>query len=205
MKEMWDKRYSEKDYAYGLNPNEFFKETLDSLSVRGKLLLPAEGEGRNAVYAAKKGFEVTAFDISLEGKRKASLLAEREGVEIDYQVGDFFKLPLTNEKFDFAGLIYAHFPPPLLKTYHQKISDLLNPGGMIILEGFSLANLELRRMNPKVGGPDKPEMLFTTESIKKDFLGFDILTLEEVQIDLHEGIYHNGKAKVIRFVGKKML
>ena len=55
MKELWDKRYAEKDYVYGIEPNQFFKEVLDKYSFKGKILLPAEGEGRNAVYAAKKG------------------------------------------------------------------------------------------------------------------------------------------------------
>lgn len=54
MKEMWDKRYGNTEYAYGEEPNAFFKKTLDKLDLKGSILLPAEGEGRNAVYAAKK-------------------------------------------------------------------------------------------------------------------------------------------------------
>ena len=61
MKEFWNERYSQEAYAYGTEPNAFFKSRIDQLSP-GKLLLPAEGEGRNAVYAATKGFEVSAYD-----------------------------------------------------------------------------------------------------------------------------------------------
>ena len=70
MKEFWDERYAEPDYVYGKAPNKYFKEKLDEIQ-RGKILFPAEGEGRNAVYAAKKGWRVSAFDISEKGKEKA--------------------------------------------------------------------------------------------------------------------------------------
>ncbi len=204
MKEMWDNRYASEGYAYGIEPNVFFKQALDFHQPNGKILLPAEGEGRNAVYAAKKGLNVTAFDISIEGKNKALKLAEKENVEINYEVGDFFEMSLLNEKFDVAALIYAHFPPPVLSNYHKKIGELIQPGGMIILEGFSVGNIKWRNINPKIGGPDKIEMLFTEKLIKNDFPDFDILQLEEVEIELHEGKYHNGTGKVIRFIGKKV-
>jgi len=205
MKEMWDSRYANKEYAYGIAPNNFFKAVLDQFKPNGKLLLPAEGEGRNAVFAAKMGLVVSAFDISTEGKRKALQLAEQENVSINYYVGELFDLPLINEKFDIAALIYAHFPPPLLSKYYKKVAELLNPGGLIILEGFSTGHIELRKLNPNVGGPDKAEMLFSTESIQRDFPNFEIIQLEEITVDLKEGLYHNGKGKVIRFVGKKRL
>ena len=67
---MWDNRYSTEDYACGIAPNVFFKDVIEKYKLKGKMLLPAEGEGRNAVYAAKNGIDVTAFDIRLEGKNK---------------------------------------------------------------------------------------------------------------------------------------
>ena len=111
---MWDSRYAEDEYAYGTEPNEFFKETINKFDIDGKILLPAEGEGRNAVYAAKKGLDVTAFDISIEGTKKALQLAEHENVAIRYEVGNLPELKLMNESFDAAAFIYAHFPPPIL-------------------------------------------------------------------------------------------
>jgi len=203
MKEKWDSRYSSEDYAYGISPNVFFKYAIDKYNLAGKILLPAEGEGRNAVYAAKNGLDVTAFDISREGKKKALRLSEKENVEIKYEVGDFFDLDIINEQYDCAALIYAHFPLPLLSEYHKKISDLIKPKGIIILEGFSTGHLALRNLNPSVGGPNKMEMLFSIDSIKKDFPDFEIIQLEEVEIELKEGRYHNGTGKVIRFIGTK--
>ena len=203
MKEMWDNRYSTEDYAYGIAPNVFFKDAIEKYKLKGKMLLPAEGEGRNAVYAAKNGLEVTAFDISLEGKNKALKLAERENVEIKYEVGDFFDLDVINNQYESAALIFAHFPPPLLSKYHKKIGDLIMPDGMIILEGFSKNHLKLREENPNIGGPNKSEMLFSKESIQKDFPDFKIIQLEEKQVELTEGNFHNGIGSVIRFIGRK--
>ncbi len=202
MKEMWDNRYSSDDYAYGIAPNIFLKDVIEKYKLKGKMLLPAEGEGRNAVYAAKNGLEVTAFDISLEGKKKALKLAARENVMIKYEVGDFFDLDVINKKYESAALIFAHFPPSILSKYHKKIGDLIIQNGMIILEGFSKNHLKLRKENSNIG-PNKSEMLFSTESIHKDFLDFEIIQLEEKQVELKEGDFHNGIGSVIRFIGRK--
>ena len=203
MNKMWDNRYSTEDYAYGTAPNVFFKDAIEKYKRKGKMLLPAEGEGRNAVYAAKKGLEVTAFDISLEGKNKALKLAARENVKIKYEVGNFFDLSVINQQYESAALIFAHFPAPLLSQYHKKIGNLIIPDGMIILEGFSKNNFELREENPNIGGPNKRDMLFSKESIQKDFSNFEIIQLEEKHIKLTEGNFHNGIGSVIRFIGRK--
>ena len=113
------------------------------------------------------------------------------------------KMDFGKNSFDAAALIYAHFPPPLISPYHQKIAGLVKPHGLVFLEGFSVNNLPLRLKDPRVGGPDNPDMLFSTSSIESDFESFEILQLEEAEIQLNEGQFHNGKAKVIRFVGRK--
>lgn len=204
MKEMWDERYSASDYAYGTSPNLFFKDSLEKYNIRGKILLPGEGEGRNAVFAAQKGLEVTAFDISIEGKRKAQRLAESQNVLIKYEVGDFLHMNLPEKFFDAAGLISAHFPQNLRKQYHQRIGSLIKYGGILILEGFAKNNLPLREANPKVGGPKNIDLLYTKECIQNDFSDFDVLQLEEAEVELKEGEFHDGIAKMIRFVGRKI-
>ena len=203
IKEMWDNRYREESFAYGKDPNRFLKDALDKYNLSGKILFPAEGEGRNAVYAAKQGLDVTAFDISQEGKNKALKLAASINVKVDYKVGDFLNMDFVECSFDGAALIFAHFPPNITSVYHKKIASLIKPNGLIILEGFSKNNLPYREKNPKIGGPDKIEMLFSKESIKQDFLDFEVIKLEENEIELNEGIYHNGIVKVIRFIGRK--
>lgn len=203
IKAMWNARYAAKNYAYGTQPNNFFKNSLDRYPISGEILMPAEGEGRNAVYAAKKGLKVLAFDISEEGKKKALNLANREQVSIDYQVVDFLELALDKERFDAVGLIFAHFPPALLSSYHEKIIDLLKPGGLVILEGFSTNHVAYRTVNPKVGGPANIDFLFSESMIKRDFADFETINLEEREVELHEGEFHIGTGKVIRFLGKK--
>ena len=85
MKDFWNDRYGRAEYAYGKEPNVFFKEQLDQLQP-GKILLPAEGEGRNAVYAAEKGWQASAYDWSENAYKKAMQLAEEKKVNIDYQI-----------------------------------------------------------------------------------------------------------------------
>ena len=203
MSDMWDSRYAEAEYAYGTAPNKFLQDTINKYVLTGRILFPAEGEGRNAVYAATQGMDVTAFDLSIEGKKKALKLADKKGVSMTYEIGQLPELELVTQKFDVAALIYAHFLPPILSVYHKKIASLIEVGGLVILEGFSKGHLPLREANPAVGGPGKLEMLFSVDSIQSDFLDFEIIQLEEVEVELEEGLYHNGVGKVIRFIGRK--
>ena len=116
---------------------------------------------------------------------------------------NFFELDLIENKYESAALIFAHFPPNILSEYHKKISDLIVSNGILILEGFSKNHLKLSERNSNLGGPKNIDMLFSKESIKKDFLDFEILELEEKEIELSEGNFHNGTGSVIRFVGRK--
>ena len=102
----WDERYAVEDYVYGTEPNDFLKEELPKLTA-GKILFPGEGEGRNAVFAAQLGWEVTAFDSSTEGKAKAERLAKAKGVSIDYQLASYDEAEFPAESFDALVLIYV--------------------------------------------------------------------------------------------------
>ena len=165
MGSFWDERFKSKEYVYGIEPNSFFKEKLESLSLKGKILFPAEGEGRNAVFAATKGHNVTAFDLSVEGKNKALKLATENNVEIDYLVGEFEGLNLKEDSFDAIVLIFAHFHPSIRKDFHRAFSKLLKKDGIMILEGFSKNNLGMSNNN----GPKNLDLLFTTNIIDDDF------------------------------------
>jgi 2-polyprenyl-3-methyl-5-hydroxy-6-metoxy-1,4-benzoquinol methylase len=198
----WDDRYSNEEFAYGEEPNNFFKEEIEKLNA-GTILLPAEGEGRNAVYAAKLGWKVAAFDISEEGKNKALKLAAANDVSIDYQVGELETLNYQTEQFDAIALIYAHFPAEIKSSIHKTLDKYLRQNGIIIFEAFSKKHLEYLALNDKVGGPKDIESLFSIEEIQADFSNYEIIELVEKEIELNEGLFHNGKGSVIRFVGKK--
>ncbi|MEO6883410.1 MAG: class I SAM-dependent methyltransferase [Bacteroidia bacterium] len=202
MKEIWNERYGAKEFAYGEKANEFLKEQLIKFPV-GKILFPADGEGRNGVFAATLGWEVHAFDQSIEGKKKAFQLAEKNKVEINYEVGEFQTLSYQANQFDAIALIYAHFPADKKSDYHKIITTYLKPGGIIIFEAFSKKHLDYNSKNPKVGGPKDIATLFSIDEIKTDFSNFEMIELVEQEVDLNEGLYHIGKGSVIRFVGRK--
>jgi cyclopropane fatty-acyl-phospholipid synthase-like methyltransferase len=200
--DMWNDRYGKPEFAYGVEPNEFFAEQLKKLTP-GKILLGAEGEGRNAVHAALQDWEVHAFDISHEARNKATRLATTNNVEIDYQVGELPELDFQKSTFDAVSLIYAHFPKSIRSQYHQIIGSLIKKDGTLILEAFGPKHITYREKNPAVGGPGNMDLLFSQEEIQQSFPEFEILQLEELEITLNEGLYHNGQGSVVRFVGRK--
>lgn len=202
MKEFWDQRYSQKEYAYGETPNEFFRNQLSALTP-GKILMPADGEGRNGVFAATLGWEVEAFDISTEGKRKAELLAAKHKVNIHYIIGACGQLTFPENSFDAIALIYMHLPPAFMAECHRQLVEYLKPGGVIIFEGYSKKHIEYQHANPTAGGPRDIDMLFDIAQIQGEFPSISFTSLSEEEIDLQEGQFHEGKAMVIRFTGKK--
>ena len=202
MEKKWNERYQEEAFAYGTEPNQFFKEQLLKLKA-GSLLMPADGEGRNGVFAACKGWQVTSCDLSVEGKLKATKLAEANGVALEYIVGDLEALHFEKEIFDTIGLIYAHFSAEKKSQLHKKLDTLLKPGGIIILEAFSKNHIHFNQRDPKIGGPKNIDMLYSKEEVMADFKNYKFLHLEEKEIQLNEGKYHIGTGSVIRFIGRK--
>ncbi len=196
MKEFWNERFGKSQYYYGKAPNIFFAEKLKEIP-KGKILLPAEGEGRNAVYATLKGWKVTAFDFSENGRQKALDLAAEYDVEIDYQIHNATDFDAT-EKYDAIALIFAHFAGEEREILFDKLNSCLAPGGHLIIEVFSKNQLERTS-----GGPKKLELLYNKNEIKASFPNIDFLVLEERKIMLNEGGSHQGEAVVIRAVGVK--
>jgi len=192
---MWDQRYKSEEYMYGKRPNDFFREQL--LSFRpGKILLPAEGEGRNAVFAAKMGWQVTAFDSSGQGKKKAEKLARENNVEINYQVISIDDADFEENSFDLMALFFVHAMNR--KNNHQKLIRFVKPGGVVLLEAFSK-----KQINNATGGPPRLEMLFSIEELEEDFSGLAEKKIWEDEVFLDEGKGHFGKANVIRLIGRK--
>ena len=197
MKDFWNERYNEKKYVYGEQPNLFFAEELKKLNT-GKIFLPCEGEGRNAVFAAKIGWNVQAFDFSESAKVKAEKLAKQTGVSIDYEIEDITSAQFDKDSADAVALIYAHFPAAIRKEIHQKAIGWLKPGGVIILEAFNPKQLG----NPS-GGPKDLSMLYTEDMLQEDFKPLENVRIETLETYLEEGDYHKGKADIIRLIGIK--
>jgi cyclopropane fatty-acyl-phospholipid synthase-like methyltransferase len=197
MNDFWNQRYSASEYAYGEKPNRFFAKELAKLSP-GKILFPAEGEGRNAVYAATQNWEVSAFDPSSEGRKKALQLAGKHEVTIDYKIDTYEAVNYPPESFDCIVLIFAHMPPAKRKEYHRKLLSFLKPGGTLLLEGFSK-----EQINRNSGGPKNIDMLFSATELRSDFSAAGELSVSELETELDEGEFHQGTAAIVRVVARK--
>lgn len=194
---MWNQRYSERDFVYGKEPNQFFKEQIEKLTP-GKILLIAEGDGRNSVFAAKQDWEVDAFDYSEIGKQKALKFAESENVKINYEVSDLQVTEIKENYYDAAGIIYLHIPEDLRENVHKKVIKSLKSGGIVIFEAY-----EKEQLNYTSGGPKDADLLYSLEDIFTDFQDLEILKFSKEILTLNEGPLHTGPAAVIRFVGIK--
>ncbi|WP_298653608.1 class I SAM-dependent methyltransferase [uncultured Proteiniphilum sp.] len=203
MKTDWNKRYSVEEYVYGKQPNYFFRTVMDTLSP-GKILLPAEGEGRNGVYAACRKWDVMAFDSSPVARQKALKLAGENGVEINYHVCDYPDFNCHESVFDAIAFIYAHLPDKQKHTYYRRLFLCLKTGGKVIFEAFSKNQQKYQLDDPQAGGPRDPGMLFSKEEVEEIFTGFALLKLEEEKILLSEGPGHTGYASVVRCVAEKI-
>ena len=195
MKDIWDKRYASDEYVYGIHPNIFLKEKLKDVKP-GKILLPAEGEGRNAVHAAGLGWDVYAFDFSSKAREKALLLGKEKSVSIQYAVHGMEDADYEQESFDALALIYAHNSNRM--DNHRQLINFLRPGGTVILEAFSKAQI-----NNDTGGPKNISMLYSIEELKADFSQLSELDVWEKEVILNEGKLHSGKFSIIRLIGKK--
>jgi SAM-dependent methyltransferase len=191
----WDRRFAEDGFAYGEEPNAFLRAELDALEP-GALLLPAEGEGRNAVWAASRGWTVHAFDTSTVGRDKALAMARSRGVEMSYEVRSVTdRIADLEGRFDAVGLVFMHLPPSVRRTAHRAVARCLRPGGVLVLEAFSKQQLDRG-----TGGPREAELLYRPDELEVDFEDLTIHRIERLDVELAEGRYHRGLANVVRMI-----
>ncbi len=195
--DFWNQRYAEQPFAYGEQPNHFFATQISALSV-GSLLLPAEGEGRNAVFAATIGWQVTAFDQSEAGCQKCKQLAAQHAVTVNVQVADAAAFDYGENRYDAIALIFTHFPSALRQQVHRQVVKALKPGGILLLEAFTPAQLHYSS-----GGPKELPMLYTAAMLHQEFHALSIQYCEEINTTLDEGPYHQGTAAVVRLIAQK--
>jgi cyclopropane fatty-acyl-phospholipid synthase-like methyltransferase len=192
---MWDQRYANKDYIFGTKPNEFLQDNV-ALLPKTKVLCLADGEGRNSVYLAGLGYDVTAVDSSKIGLEKAQQLAKVNGVTITTVHADLADYDLGTEQWNGIVSIFCHLPPQLRFQLHRKIHPALVTGGVLLLEAYTPKQLEF-----KTGGP--PVAAFTMQSAEliTELSPLRLDLNQEIIRDVHEGSGHTGKGAVVQVIG----
>ena len=195
--EFWNGKFSKADYFYGINPNDFLASNIELLKNHQKLLCLGEGEGRNAIFFAKNGFEVSAIDASNLGLEKLENRAKKEKLDIKtvcMDLNDWIVL----EKYDVIVASYLHMFRNEREELFRKIENSLNSNGYFVGEFFSTKQLEFSS-----GGPKDLDLLYTIEDFSNYFNLCKKNITEEIVV-LNEGIGHQGEACVIRVVIQKI-
>ncbi len=193
---MWNERFSTPDYVYGTAPNDFLAEHAGLL--KGPVLSLCEGEGRNGVFLASRGLEVLGVDGSAVGLAKAQRLAQARGVKLRTEVADLADYNPPANTFGAVVSIFAHLPSALRAQLYPKVERALKPGGIILLEHYSPAQI------PKsTGGPKSPDMLMTAADVQQSFPLCDVILCRELDRDIQEGALHTGLSSVTQFLGQR--
>lgn len=198
---MWDERYSEEGFAYGTAPNDFLKSEFQKIPLGGTVLCLAEGEGRNAVFLAEQGFEVTAIDLSEVGLNKASKLAKDRGVKISTQVVDLADYVFDEQQWDGIVSISAHIPGAMRRRIHAQMAPALKPDGVFILEAYTYEQTKMEG----IGGPSplQKEMFMSLDSLRLELAELHEVIGIEKHRTISEGKYHKGLSSVVQFIGHK--
>lgn len=194
---MWDQRFSSDAYAYGTEPNDFLREHVKALP-KGRVLSLAEGEGRNAVFLAKQGYEVTAVDSSAVGLEKAQQLAKKQGVVIECIQADLANFDIGEDCWDAIVSIYSPLGSQARKLIHQRVMKGLKKGGVFLTESYTPAQVHYG-----TGGGDDADTVQSKASLAAEFPQLEFIDLKEVEREVVEGIYHTGLASVVQAIGKK--
>jgi SAM-dependent methyltransferase len=193
----WEERYAEAPFAYGTEPNDFVREMADRLPP-GRVLCLGEGQGRNAVFLAQRGFEVTAMDQSPTGLARANALAAERGVKLTTIVADLAEFMI--EPLAFTGIVsvFVHLPQALRREVHLRAMNGLAPGGAFVFEAYSP-----EQVHYKSGGPSDPALLVSLDTIRQDLFELDFELAREGVRDVTEGRYHAGLAHTVQVLARR--
>jgi SAM-dependent methyltransferase len=195
----WNECYREPGFAYGTAPNEFLVSVVDRIP-QGKILSLAEGEGRNAVYLASLGYQVTGVDGSEVGLRKAVELATGRGVAITTIHADLSEFEIEQEQWDGIIACYCHVPSAIRIPLHRAAVRGLKTGGVFVLEAFSKEELAYG-----TGGPQSLDMLMFLDDLKRELAGLEIIHAVKMERDIREGRGHTGLSSVVQILAVKPL
>jgi len=195
----WEARYSVPDYIFDKAPNYFLAACKPLLPKTGKVLCVADGEGRNGVWLAEQGLEVTSIDFSPAAQAKAAKLAEERGVKIDLMRADVHSWDYPAAAFDVVAEIFTQFSTPAERAAKWAgMRKALKPGGLVIVEGYTPKQLQYG-----TGGPKEIENLYTRAMLEEAFGDFHGVQIVEEEREMHEGPAHSGMSAVIGLTARK--
>lgn len=195
-REFWNHRYAMPGFAYGTEPNDFLRELAPTL--KGPVLCLGEGEGRNAVFLAQRGLDVTAVDLSATGLEKASKLATERGVTLTTQVVDLADFDLGTERWGAIVSIWCHLPERVRAKVHGGVKTALVPGGVFVLEAYTPRQLKF-----DTGGPKNAELLYEPEAVRTELAGLTLERCVELEREVSEGDWHRGKSAVLQVLARR--
>lgn len=195
----WNERYSVPDYLFGTAPNAFLASNASHLKRGQRALCVADGEGRNSVWLAEQGLDVTAFDFSPVAVDKARKLAAGRGVVVRYELASVYDWSWPAAAFDVVAAIFVQFADPPMRAFmFERMARALKGGGVLLIEGYAPKQLQYG-----TGGPKQVDQLYTESLLRESFAGFEVLELREYEAELDEGSRHRGMSAVIDFVARK--
>ena len=194
----WNQRYSAPGYRFGKEPADFLSREAGALAAGSKILCLADGEGRNSVYLAGLGHEVTAFDASDVALAKARDLAIERGVSVDFNLAGVEDWDWSQHYDVVVGVFIQFAGPDLQKQIFDWMSAAVAPGGVLLLHGYVPRQLEY-----KTGGPGVAENMYTETLLRDAFAGFETLKIRDYDAEIDEGPGHSGLSALIDFVGRK--
>jgi 2-polyprenyl-3-methyl-5-hydroxy-6-metoxy-1,4-benzoquinol methylase len=195
----WNERFGGDDYHFGTEPNAFLASQAHRLRPGMSALSVADGEGRNSVWLARHGLNVTAFDVSPVGVDKARRLAREAGVTVDHRVADINDWDWDAARYDLVVAIFIQFAsPPERARIFAGMMRALAPGGLLLLQGYTPRQLEY-----KTGGPGVAENLYTSDLLRSQFAALEILHLAEHDDVIREGKGHSGMSALVDLVARR--
>jgi SAM-dependent methyltransferase len=196
---MWNERYNRPDYVYGKDPNTFLVQAAKYIKPAGSILSLGEGEGRNAVFLAGLGHNVTAVDNSIIGLQKTQKLADEKHVKIKTIEADLETYQFMPDAWDAIVSIFCHLPSIIRSQIHRNIIESLKKGGIFILESYSK-----QQLNYTSGGPKTDDMLLDLKTTLAELEGLDFISSKEIVREITEGEFHSGDGAVIQIIGRKI-
>jgi cyclopropane fatty-acyl-phospholipid synthase-like methyltransferase len=201
----WSNRYRDAgdQYLFGTEPNRFLAHRLALLQNGRSALSVADGEGRNSVWLAEQGLDVTAVEISPVAIEKARRLAAGRKVELRFILADMLAPDWPpadlHDSFDWVVAIFIQFVGPEdRQRQFATIKQLVRPGGRVLLHGYTPKQLEYR-----TGGPAEVDNLYTEAILSEAFADWEIEELVDYEDDISEGIGHKGRSALIGMVARK--